>query len=196
MEATRNSGGEINFDATFNQQNKKSCSGILVRDSKGQVLHFKVFINTKIPTAFAAEALSCVQETEFGIDLVLERVMIEGDSLTVIKKLQSTNEDNSEIRAYTFSAKILSSGFKACLFKHATRQANKGAHVLAQEGLQSEEVTYLQNRLPKAVEMVVDDEYETVGRNGGIFGGLNLIDEDNGRSCKRLEWWKLFRLET
>ncbi|KAK5812522.1 hypothetical protein PVK06_027954 [Gossypium arboreum] len=85
-------------------------------------------------------------------------VVIEGHSLTVITKMQSTNEDNFEIRAYTSSAKIVSYGFEACLFKHVTRQANKGAHVLAQEGLRSEEVTYLQNRLPRAVEIVVDDE--------------------------------------
>ncbi|MBA0763497.1 hypothetical protein Gotri_012931 [Gossypium trilobum] len=104
---------------------------------EGQVLHFKVFINTNIPTAFAAEALSCLQETEFGIDLGLERVMIEGDSLT----------------------------------------ANKGAHVLAQEGLQSEEVTYLQHRLPKAVEMVVDDE----------SGHFWLQDNSNRKECCAME---------
>lgn len=86
MEATRNGRGEINFDDAFNQQNKKSCSGILVRDLEGQILHFKVFINTNIPTTFVAEALSCVQETKFGLDLGLEMVVIEGHSLTVIKK--------------------------------------------------------------------------------------------------------------
>ncbi|MBA0741286.1 hypothetical protein Gogos_014451 [Gossypium gossypioides] len=49
---------KLNFDAVYRNQEKKSCSGIIIRDSKGQM----------------------------GLDLGIRAMEVEGDSLTVVKK--------------------------------------------------------------------------------------------------------------
>ncbi|MBA0846780.1 hypothetical protein Goshw_007215, partial [Gossypium schwendimanii] len=72
---------KINFDATFHKQSKKLCSGIMVKDSNGQLLNFKICLNKYIPTAFTVKALVFAQTIQFGLDLGIERVVIEEDSL-------------------------------------------------------------------------------------------------------------------
>ncbi|MBA0617270.1 hypothetical protein Godav_026733 [Gossypium davidsonii] len=49
---------KLNFDAAYRNKEKKSCSGIVIRDSKGQM----------------------------GLDLGIRAMEVEGDSLTVVKK--------------------------------------------------------------------------------------------------------------
>ncbi|MBA0582473.1 hypothetical protein Gorai_024618, partial [Gossypium raimondii] len=57
---------------TDGKQNNKSCSGIMVKDSNGQVLNFKICLNKHIPTIFATKALACAQATQFRMDLGIE----------------------------------------------------------------------------------------------------------------------------
>ncbi|MFQ6642879.1 hypothetical protein Gotur_017418, partial [Gossypium turneri] len=110
-----------------------------------------------IPSAFAAEALPCVQAIRFRVKLGFLRSDIEGDALSVIKKIQSEEDERSEIRAYILDAKRLKSYFISCRFRHAWRQMNKVAHLLAKEGLNMEEDTYLRNDLPRSVARAIEE---------------------------------------
>ncbi|MBA0703156.1 hypothetical protein Goari_027369 [Gossypium aridum] len=69
--------------------------------------------------------------------------MIEGDSLTAIKKLQVNREDDSCINAYVSDLNSLRKRFKSCVFSHIQRQGNQVAHLLANEGLRGEMNAYL-----------------------------------------------------
>ncbi|MBA0710967.1 hypothetical protein Golax_010208 [Gossypium laxum] len=143
---------KITFDAAFHKQSNRSCSGIVVRDSSGRVLNFTMRLNEHIPTDFETEAITCVQAAQLRLDLGLGKVEIEGNALSVIKKVQSGKIYKSGISAYVLSTKMLSSGYEACVFK------NKVAHAFAVEGLKRVEVTYPQNGFPQSAAMEAEED--------------------------------------
>ncbi|MBA0824842.1 hypothetical protein Goarm_021482 [Gossypium armourianum] len=69
-----------------------SCSGIVLRDLNSLVLGSKAVLNVNIPAMFAAEALTCVQMIQIGLDLGFTTMKVEGDALSLVKKLQTDNE--------------------------------------------------------------------------------------------------------
>ncbi|MBA0754024.1 hypothetical protein Gogos_020529, partial [Gossypium gossypioides] len=71
-------------------------------------------------------------------------------------KLQKEKEERSEIGAYIFDFRSIYAGYQKCFFRHASRQANRVAHMLATEGLRREEITYLFNGVPHSVADSVD----------------------------------------
>ncbi|KAA3474494.1 reverse transcriptase [Gossypium australe] len=142
----------INFNAAFNKQNSESCSGLVIRNDKAEVLCSKTIFNKNIPTAFAAEALACYQAILLELQLDLRDVEIEGDARTVIKKLQENGEDRSEIAAYTKDSKEMALRYRHCIFQFLHREANEVSHRIAHEGMKNKENTYLMNRFPLGVE--------------------------------------------
>lgn len=79
---------KINVDATHRKHDNRSCLGIVIRDLSGSVVGSRIVQNNNVPFLFAAEALAYAQGMQLRLDLSLKNVEIEGDSLTVIKKLQ------------------------------------------------------------------------------------------------------------
>ncbi|KAA3472099.1 reverse transcriptase [Gossypium australe] len=118
---------KINFDAAFNRQRKESCTGLIVRNGNSEVICSRSIINKNIPSAFAAEALACYQALELGVQLGLRDVEVEGDSQTVIRKLQEENEDRSEIATYIADSKKMTFLFISCVFLFQNREANEEA---------------------------------------------------------------------
>ncbi|MBA0868085.1 hypothetical protein Goshw_008609, partial [Gossypium schwendimanii] len=70
-----------------------------------------------------------------GRYLGMKYVKIEGDSLTVIKKVKNLNRDKSTIGPYIHDNKEHNAAFYECKFQHARQSANKSAHNLASEGV-------------------------------------------------------------
>ncbi|XP_052877972.1 uncharacterized protein LOC128284200 [Gossypium arboreum] len=102
---------KINFDAAFNKQRNKSCSGMVVGNEKRDVICFKTVFHSSVPSLFAAEALAGFQAIHLGLFLQLREVEIEGDSRSVICKLQEQKDDRFEIAAIIKDSKQLSYGF-------------------------------------------------------------------------------------
>ncbi|MBA0568547.1 hypothetical protein Golob_006038, partial [Gossypium lobatum] len=86
---------KINFDAAFQATTSISYSGIIVRNGRSRILSMRAVKNENIPSPFASEALACLQSLKVGRDLGLREVVVEGDSLSVIKKARSENLDRS-----------------------------------------------------------------------------------------------------
>lgn len=61
-------------------------------------------------------------------------IQVEGDALTVIRKLNLETKDRSCIRVYIQEIKRKSLGFIIIKFKHVPRVANIVAHGMAMEG--------------------------------------------------------------
>ncbi|PPD90391.1 hypothetical protein GOBAR_DD12660 [Gossypium barbadense] len=74
---------ELACDENFNQ----AAVGIVARESEGMVLLSCSKIYQPIASAFATEVLMCRKAIQIGIDMHWEKVIIEGDSLSIIKKL-------------------------------------------------------------------------------------------------------------
>ncbi|MBA0765571.1 hypothetical protein Gotri_014740 [Gossypium trilobum] len=109
---------KISFDAALQSYTKKSCMGIVGRNSERTVLGLRMIINNHVPTPLATEALACLQVIQMGLDMGFRDVVIERDSLTIVKKLHAQNEDGSVISAYITNAKSLSEIYYRCNFKH------------------------------------------------------------------------------
>ncbi|XP_039032166.1 uncharacterized protein LOC120167137 [Hibiscus syriacus] len=116
---------KVNFDASFSHTNKKAWSCIIIRDSMGEILGAA---KRKIQTAtsvFAAEATTTVHAIQFTIDLGCTRAIFEGDSKTIIQKLQSDEEDLSEVGAMIWDGKFLASKLHTATFNFTQKGENK-----------------------------------------------------------------------
>ncbi|KAG8475460.1 hypothetical protein CXB51_032227 [Gossypium anomalum] len=125
----------INFDAAFNRQKNESCSGLVVRNERAKVICSRTVMHENIPLVFAAEAMACLHALNLGLNLGLREVQIERDSRSVIRKLQTEEEERFEIETYIKDSKQLSLGFGSCIFRFIHRESNKVAHIIAKEGI-------------------------------------------------------------
>ncbi|MBA0730993.1 hypothetical protein Golax_004565 [Gossypium laxum] len=69
----------------------RSGFGVVARNSSGEMLASMVVCHKAIPSLFAAEAHACYQALRLGVRPGLDSIVIEGDSLTIIKKCRSAN---------------------------------------------------------------------------------------------------------
>ncbi|MFQ6620495.1 hypothetical protein Gotur_000057 [Gossypium turneri] len=67
--------------------------GYLGRNCVGEVLGSKMVVNNCVQTLFAVEALECLQAVLTRLGLGLRQVIIEGDALSIIRKIQNQKED-------------------------------------------------------------------------------------------------------
>ncbi|KAK5835954.1 hypothetical protein PVK06_011680 [Gossypium arboreum] len=143
---------KINFGATFNKQRNGSCSGMVVRNEKGDVICFKIVFHSSLPSVFTAEALAGFWAIHLGLFLQLREVEIEGDSRSVICKLQEKKDDRLEIVGIIKDSKKLSYGFVFCIFHFTHRESNQVAHFITIEGLKKRENSYLANMVFSGAE--------------------------------------------
>ncbi|KAH1031923.1 hypothetical protein J1N35_044097 [Gossypium stocksii] len=77
---------KANFDASFNRQDHSSVAGIIFRDSEGHILAACTYPNNFVADPTTTEARACLQAVIVDEELGFRRLVVEGDSLTVIKK--------------------------------------------------------------------------------------------------------------
>ncbi|KAA3482720.1 reverse transcriptase [Gossypium australe] len=126
---------KINFDGAFDERSKVSASGVVVRDSSGNILISSTDIQRGVPSAFAAEAIACRRATQIALDMNEEDIIIEGDSLT--------------IGPYIYDIHSMKPRGRRLKFEFIPRSANNPAHVLATESLRRKEGFYLFNNVPE-----------------------------------------------
>ncbi|KAH1046486.1 hypothetical protein J1N35_037270 [Gossypium stocksii] len=90
-------------------------------------------VNMHTPIPFAAEAMACLQAVQAGLKFGYRQVVIEGDALNVIRKIQSEEEDRSVISPYIADIKSLSKMFNKCCFNKISRNRNGVAHAISRD---------------------------------------------------------------
>ncbi|KAK5812692.1 hypothetical protein PVK06_028130 [Gossypium arboreum] len=136
-------GVKINFDGAYDARHFQSASGIVVRNREGVVLFSCLEIHQEVPSAFAAEAVTCRKAIQIGIEMKWSEIIVEGDSLSVIKKCKAKRQDKSQIEAYIYDIHQVASRSKYFRFEHTPRSVNVLAYMLAIETLKTKEETYL-----------------------------------------------------
>lgn len=89
----------IQFDVAFDSRNYRSKTGLVVWGKTNEYLASKSFIHYDVVSPFATEAYAGLEAVELGIEMGFQEIQIQGDSLTVVKKYQSTTIDYSVIGA-------------------------------------------------------------------------------------------------
>ena len=88
-----------------------------------------------VKNALRAEMLACLAALEGLYGIGVHRVLVESDSLSLIKALKSGDSDLSEIRVLIREARSRCFMSFECLhFQHCRRMCNSVAHVLARYG--------------------------------------------------------------
>eukprot|EP00268_Persea_americana_P027446 TRINITY_DN26824_c1_g1_i3.p1 TRINITY_DN26824_c1_g1~~TRINITY_DN26824_c1_g1_i3.p1 ORF type:complete len:129 (-),score=11.04 TRINITY_DN26824_c1_g1_i3:427-813(-) len=82
-----------------------------------------------------AEALTAWVAVDFCKSLQIQQMILEGDSLVVVKALRCKEMNSSRYGQLTDSAKSALNSFQLWQIEHVKRDANKVAHRLAKEAL-------------------------------------------------------------
>ncbi|KAA3477503.1 reverse transcriptase [Gossypium australe] len=88
---------KVNFDTSFRQPNKKAVSGIIVRNNRGFVMGSCTYPIRNVRDPTTAEAYACLHGVIFAEDLGFEDVIIKGDSLKIVKKLQKKEKKMTDL---------------------------------------------------------------------------------------------------
>lgn len=91
----------------------------------------KVLIHENVPSAFAAEAIACLQAVKMGKDFGWGNVLIEGNALSIIKKCNPTKLNKSKLGTHIFYVHKMLQFFQQIQFVKTSRTANELAHMLA-----------------------------------------------------------------
>ncbi|KAA3467550.1 reverse transcriptase [Gossypium australe] len=142
---------KINFDGLL-------MSDPNIRDSSGHVLISNVDLHNGVASAFAVEAIACRKATQIVIEMQKWEVIIEGDSLTIIKKSNKGGFDRSLIGSYINDIHILKSRVTGLIFEFVPRSANTLAHILATEALKRKEGCYLTDGVPCYAESQMKED--------------------------------------
>ncbi|KAK5834224.1 hypothetical protein PVK06_018099 [Gossypium arboreum] len=136
---------KIQFDAAFDIRNFRSTTGLVVRGAMNEYLASKLFLHTNIASPFAAEAYAGLEAVKLGIEIGFQEIQILRDSLTVMKKCQSTTTDYSIIGAIIRDIQAKKSCFQKIEFRHIQKMENTSAHNIAKDTLKRSERAYLED---------------------------------------------------
>lgn len=78
-----------------------------------------------VSNAFVAEAKACERAPLFASNMIFRRSIVEGDSLSVIRKAQSRKEDKSVLRPIIRSIFDLGKKFKEISYQFIPRESNE-----------------------------------------------------------------------
>ena len=105
--------------------------GVVVRDENGLVLGS---CSKCLPQAYSAvevEAMAVATTLIFANDIGVRRVILEGDSLAVIKALREGEQPLSPTGPLLEDVRMYSQRFETVLYSHSKREGNSVAHSLA-----------------------------------------------------------------
>ncbi|KAL4272634.1 hypothetical protein GQ457_13G013290 [Hibiscus cannabinus] len=125
-----------------------STSGVIGRNSQGLIMAACASPHSDVTAVFVSEAITCKLSVQFPKKLGFSNVVIEQDSLTVFKKINSCAPDRSVIVSIVFDIKELSLGFHSIIFSFVSREANNTTHVLARECRSIQNLWYWSEEAP------------------------------------------------
>ncbi|XP_016729694.1 uncharacterized protein [Gossypium hirsutum] len=106
--------------------------------------------------AFCEKALAFFQVVCFAANLEFTHVIVEGNSLAVVKKANSLSDDRSEIAVLIKEGTYrLSNCFTDTIVQHCFRKGNRVAHHLAAMGVGQSLDQFWVEEVPLSVEPIV-----------------------------------------
>ncbi|KAK8673157.1 hypothetical protein V6N13_111507 [Hibiscus sabdariffa] len=149
---------KVNFDAAFDNINLVSSSGVVIRNHEGLLMAVGTFINSNILDPCIAEAKACEQAVELAADLNFHNVVVEGDSLIVIKKLQASIKDRSLICMLIQNIQRRFDDFMSLTYQHCQRNRNKVAHKIAHLGRSLSVSSIWIEEAPSVIEAAIEED--------------------------------------
>ncbi|KAH1097645.1 hypothetical protein J1N35_014566, partial [Gossypium stocksii] len=146
---------KLNFDAAFQNDSKIATTAVLVRDSEGEIVGAETYLFKDVVDAFVAEARACKTVLLFAIKMGFRRLLVEGDSLPVIKSIKKKEEDKSVLRLITHHISILENYFDDVTNLFVPQMFNGATHTLALKGRKRQFTGVWAGRILELVKMMV-----------------------------------------
>ncbi|MBA0815669.1 hypothetical protein Gohar_000428, partial [Gossypium harknessii] len=105
-------------------------------------------IHQEVASAFAVKALAWRKAVQIGIEMQWLEIIIEGNSLAIIKKCKAKSQDRSQVGVYIHDIQQGTTRSRNIVFKYTPRLTNALAHMLATEFLKKKEEVYLVKSIP------------------------------------------------
>ncbi|KAA3468919.1 Zinc finger CCCH domain-containing protein 7 [Gossypium australe] len=125
--------------------------GVSKRNSAGDIVGAETYLFKDVTDAFMAEARACERALILAAALGFRRVIVEGDSLTVIKSIKKRQNEKSILRPITQHILSLETGFEE-IYLFIPRLVNNTAHTLAMEGRRRHEFRVWCDEVPESVQ--------------------------------------------
>ncbi|XP_016673124.1 uncharacterized protein [Gossypium hirsutum] len=148
---------KLNFDASFQGDSKTSTAAVLARNNEGKIMGACTYPYEGVVDAFVTEARAYERALLFEIDLGFRSILLEGDSLSIIKKLKLDSEDRSVLRPISQSIQLLEGHIVEVTYHFVPKEANRVAHNLALEGRRCQTSCFWVEEALNSVEKVVDE---------------------------------------
>ena len=145
---------KANFDAAFFGSSGTVGIGVVVRDSKGEII---AALSQKIlepHSVDAAEALACSRAVVFAKELCLLSVIVEGDSMQIVQAASNKRANLTLFGHVINEIHESCSSFNRISFQHVRRDGNKLAHSLARRAVLSADTVVWVEELPTDLEDV------------------------------------------
>ena len=108
---------------------------MVIRDNNGVVLASCLEKLHQTYKPEEVEALAALKAVTLACDLGFRKAILEGDSLSLIKALKSTEDSLSPIGLLVDDVKWVASSFEQLVYSHVKRNGNRVAHSLAKNAL-------------------------------------------------------------
>ncbi|OMO99000.1 reverse transcriptase [Corchorus capsularis] len=137
---------KINFDAAVSAAKKIGAYGVVARNSSALPLGACSGMIPHVVDAYIAESFAAVRALSWAREMGFHRIILEGDALNIIRKINSHESDFSPIGAYVEEARSLKILFQNCSLQHIGKSGNMVAHHLAQHGLSiNEKIVWIED---------------------------------------------------
>ncbi|XP_042952135.1 uncharacterized protein LOC122289224 [Carya illinoinensis] len=146
---------KLNWDAALSDTRGRLGVGGILRNSDGQMVGTIQAQRHLRLDAFSGEAYAMMVCVNFCREMEVNRFILEGDALRVVKLLSGAQEDWSYGGLIIKEAKMLLNRFTEWHAVHTKREGNKAAHVLAKGALSLNEDVYDFEEVPLCVQHVV-----------------------------------------
>ncbi|MBA0786498.1 hypothetical protein Gotri_026120, partial [Gossypium trilobum] len=164
----------VNFDAAFKVTLHHSYSDFFIKNSRGSVMGSGTVLNKFIFDPFTAEAIACLQALNLSREMGFSHVQMEGDSQTMIVKINQVLPNYSDMGTYIKEIKIKASLFQHISFHHVDRRANMVAHMIAKERILLPEDRFWMEELPMADPKNVKNGLAVEAELRALRDGLDL----------------------
>ena len=128
---------KANYDGAMFRESDKAGIGVVIRDSKGQVLVALSEQLVKPPSVEILELLAARRAVKFTAELGYAQFVCEGDSELVVNSLRGSGMENSWGWHIIKDILTQSNSFLSISFAHVGRQGTAVAHALAQRARNS-----------------------------------------------------------
>jgi len=104
------------------------------------------------------EAMDVVRALEFGLEVGVDRVLMEGDCEIVVKALVEDNPSLASHEQLTKNVGLFSNYFSKLLYSHMKREDNKTAHSLARLAINYLNCAVWMEDIPQLIYHVLQDD--------------------------------------